>query len=623
MSFIGQQLAERYQIERQIGQGNVGTLYRADDQRTQHAVAMKIFNGDIAPDSEAAQALLADARHATQLVSPNLVPTLDVGVHAGRFAFVVEPLLAGKSLARRFDEQGPLPVAQAVRVAIELLAALEVLHRADILHLDIKPANVFLIADPLGMERAVLGGIGTRHVLGLDQAPAKAKGVCLAQPEYIAPEIVSGKPLTRQTDIYQIGVLLYEMLTGRPPFPGSNFKATARRHALEKPVSPKLVRPQARIPNDLDQVVMQCLEKNAKRRFDNPTALARALETIAQTGFASGDSQFRRTGGPTAAESERPDPDELAHASRAADAAKKAAVAEAARLAAAAEVARLDAEAAIAKQAAEDAAAQAAEEAKKADAEAAQKAADAEAAKKAADAEAAKKAADAEAAKKAADAEAAKKAETAKKANAKASKKAAAAIAAQKAADAAAAQKAADAEAATKAADAEANQVAAAAFAAQEAADAAATKKAAAAIAAQKAADAEAAQKAADAEAAQKAADAEAAKTLVDVVAIKTPAASKANQSSKTQSSSSRKKKNRSKKSRSKNRSTGSHKAAAAPVSSSQPDKAAAKAEPEVAKTDKAPIAAAFGAGAPAARVQLDASTNPPSAKPEIGRAHV
>ncbi|MEZ4463772.1 MAG: serine/threonine-protein kinase [bacterium] len=254
VSFIGQLLADRYLVERKLGQGGVGTAYRADDRRESRPVAVKIFNPGIEPGDPATELLLADARTAARLVSPNLMPTLDVGIHADRFAYVVEPLLAGRSLERRLEEDGPLAPANAVRVAIELLAALEVLHRADLLHLDIKPSNVFLVADPLGMERAVLSAVGTWHVLALDEAPAKATGTCLARPEYVTPEIVSGKPLDASSDVYLIGVLLYEMLTGRPPFPGTN-QATARRHALEKPVSPKLVRPQARITDDLDALV--------------------------------------------------------------------------------------------------------------------------------------------------------------------------------------------------------------------------------------------------------------------------------------------------------------------------------------------------------------------------------
>ena len=183
VSFIGQVLADRYLVERKLGQGSVGTAYRAEDRREGRPVTVKIFNPGIEPGQPATEALLHDARIAARLVSPNLVPTLDVGVHAGQFPFVVEPLLAGRSLERRLEEDGPLPPANAVRVAIELLAALEVLHRASLLHLDLKPSNVFLIADPLGMERAVLGGVGTRHVLAFDQAPAKATGNCLARPE--------------------------------------------------------------------------------------------------------------------------------------------------------------------------------------------------------------------------------------------------------------------------------------------------------------------------------------------------------------------------------------------------------------------------------------------------------
>lgn len=279
----GRTIRGRYRVERRVGRGPLGVVYRAVDAEQGRPVALKVFGAAIDPEGDEARRMLADLETAAGLLNPHLLPALDAGIVDGRL-FVVEPLLDGASLAERLDENGPLAPMDAVRIALEVLVALDALHRHHILHLDLRPENVFVVADPVGLERVLVGGVGQQHALGLDRAPGRAPGSTLAPSEYLAPEIVSGKPRDVRTDLYQLGLLMYACLTGDPPFTGRDPASVARRHALERPPSPQNVRPEAGVPDALDTVVVRCLEKVPRKRYSSAMEMTRALEDVARKG---------------------------------------------------------------------------------------------------------------------------------------------------------------------------------------------------------------------------------------------------------------------------------------------------------------------------------------------------
>ena len=279
-SFIGQVLGDRFVVERKLGQGTVGTVYRAEDRRDRRPVAVKILNPGHPPGSPGVTRLLDDAQRATRLLHPNIVPLIDHGVHAERFVYLVEPLLEGQELAQKLGEDRTLTPEAAMQLGVSMLHALEALHRQELLHLNLKPNNIFLMRDPFGMERAAVSSVGTRHLLGFEGIAKPTTTTCLARPEYLCPEIVGGKPADARSDIYGVGVVLYEALAGRPPFAGGQLAVAAKRHVYEKPLGFKLARPAAKVPDALEALVLRCLNKSPGARYASASELTRALEKL-------------------------------------------------------------------------------------------------------------------------------------------------------------------------------------------------------------------------------------------------------------------------------------------------------------------------------------------------------
>ena len=288
-SVIGQELSGRYRVESKLGQGTVATVYRALDLSTQRLVAVKVFNPSLVPGSPAADQLLDDAERAAALGHPNLVPTLDVGVCAERFLFTVEPLLDGRDLGERMRDPESLDTETSERIITEVLAAVQALHESDVLHLDIKPTNVFLVRDALGIERAALSGAGIRHALNLEAAGPRSTKVgasgegdlsCFAKAEYLTPEAAGGKSFDVRSDIYLVGLLMYELLAGRPPFQGGTLAQIAKRHVYEKPPGLRIVRPSAMVPEALEAVVMRCLNKSPGARYAHASDLRGAVDKL-------------------------------------------------------------------------------------------------------------------------------------------------------------------------------------------------------------------------------------------------------------------------------------------------------------------------------------------------------
>ncbi|MGK4001698.1 serine/threonine-protein kinase [Sorangium sp. So ce1036] len=273
-----------YRLLRRIGAGSCSEVFEVTGRRGQLR-ALKLLRAMHEGSSEVGARLVQEGRALSALSHPHIVKVEEVGVTSDGRPFLVMPRLFGETLRERLDARGPLATAFAVRIAIEVLGGLEAAHRAGIVHRDIKPANVFL-AQPDGgaaaaasraaapdVARAVLIDFGIAKVScdGLD--PSTGSHV-LGTPRYLSPEQILGGEVDARTDVYAVGLLLFEAITGRGPFPIEDSMAVMRAH-LHTP-APRL-RSLLRVSRALDDAVARALEKAPGLRFQTADAMAAAL----------------------------------------------------------------------------------------------------------------------------------------------------------------------------------------------------------------------------------------------------------------------------------------------------------------------------------------------------------
>ena len=268
-------LASRYRFERELGQGGMATVYLAEDLKHHRQVAIKVLRPELAatlgPDRFAREIEVA-----ARLQHPHILGVLDSGDDAGFFYYVM-PYVEGESLRDRLARAGELPVPEAVRLLAEIAEALAVAHRAGIVHRDIKPENVLLS----GRHAMVMDfGVAKAVSEAADRQQLTTAGVALGTPAYMAPEQASADPqMDGRVDIYALGVLGYEMLTGHTPFPGLNPQQTLAAHVTQTP--PPVGQQRAGLSPVLEAAVMRCLAKRPADRFQTADELVAALEPMA------------------------------------------------------------------------------------------------------------------------------------------------------------------------------------------------------------------------------------------------------------------------------------------------------------------------------------------------------
>ena len=278
----GKVISGRFELNGLMRSELAGNTYTGVDTESDAPVWVFIAAPGFVPDGEIGTAFEECIAKALDIEHEAILALIQVDqLEDGRTAIISERI-DGVSLAEHLETEGPLVPRVAVRLAGELFEALGAIHDAEIVHQCLQPEVIFLEKDAMGVDRIRLGGLALFNTFGLDKASSRDEQTCRARPEYLSPEAVAGKPLTEQTDYYNVGLVLYELLTGRKAFGGGDFRKTARQHAITRPLSPRIVRRQAQIPRALDAFVMKLLEKTAKRRFASLADIKEALETAAE-----------------------------------------------------------------------------------------------------------------------------------------------------------------------------------------------------------------------------------------------------------------------------------------------------------------------------------------------------
>ncbi|MDP1819414.1 MAG: protein kinase [Acidimicrobiales bacterium] len=288
-------LAGRYRVEELLASGGMAQVWRGVDEVLRRHVALKILHPHLAADATFVTRFRQEAVAAARLAHPSIVSIYDTCSEGGVEAIVME-LVVGRTLRDRLDEEAPIDPWQAAGLAAQVAEALDAAHRAGLVHRDVKPANVLLSDD----GRVKVADFGIAKAVA--DADLTQPGLMVGTAKYLAPEQVRGEPVDPRTDIYSLGVVLYEMLCGRPPFVADTDAATALARLHRDPLRPRQVRPG--VPKPLEEVVCRAMAREPAGRFNSAADLRAALLAGGATSAPDPDltaTSLRTTGGHPAA----------------------------------------------------------------------------------------------------------------------------------------------------------------------------------------------------------------------------------------------------------------------------------------------------------------------------------
>jgi serine/threonine-protein kinase len=290
---IGRTLQGGYLILELVGIGGMGRVYRAEQTNLGRTVAVKIIHPHLVGEENAAARFITEARAASRLNHPHSVGIIDFGKSPDGQLYLVMEFLRGRDLARVSYEEGPLPFRRIVDVTRQTLAALSEAHNESIIHRDLKPENIILEPVRSGGDFVKVVDFGLAKIRADTQQPSiTSPGIVCGTPEYMSPEQARGDPLDARSDLYAVGVILYQLLTGRLPFEAESPTQVVLAHLTQPPRDPREVAPERQIPSPMVALVLKALAKDPRDRYQDSdefsAALAETLATIEDRGVARG-----------------------------------------------------------------------------------------------------------------------------------------------------------------------------------------------------------------------------------------------------------------------------------------------------------------------------------------------
>lgn len=265
MNLEGKLLGNRYEIIEKVGNGGMATVYKAVDKVLKRYVAVKILRDEFTTDEEFIKRFEVEAQSAARLTHPNIVSIYDVGVE-GNLYYIVMELIQGKTLKEIIiEEKGPLPWKWSINVAIQIASALEMAHKNNIIHRDIKPHNIIITED--GIAKVTDFGIAK----AVSNSTITAFGTTMGSVHYFSPEHARGGYTDAKSDLYSLGVVMYEMVTGKVPFDADTPVSVALKHMQEKPVEP--IEVNKNVPIAVNKIIMRALQKDTTLRYQSATEM--------------------------------------------------------------------------------------------------------------------------------------------------------------------------------------------------------------------------------------------------------------------------------------------------------------------------------------------------------------
>ena len=269
---------DHYRIDALVARSGMASIFRATDMNSESSVAIKVPHAEMEADPLFFDRFQREAEIGRKLNHPGVMKVLASG--AGRTTYMVMEWLNGQLLRQALDAGHPLPVERSVRITVNICLALEYIHSQGVIHRDLKPENIMLSGDDSIklIDFGIAGQAGSRRLTFANLTRT------MGTPEYIAPEQVQGKRGDARSDIYSLGVMLYEMVTGRPPFSGSNPFVVMNERLLNSPVPPRELNPE--VSPELQEVIYRALERDPRNRYAHAREMVWDLEHLSQVGVA-------------------------------------------------------------------------------------------------------------------------------------------------------------------------------------------------------------------------------------------------------------------------------------------------------------------------------------------------
>ena len=271
MSLEGRILGNRYEIIEKVGNGGMATVYKAKCHILKREVAVKILRDEFTTDNEFIKRFNIEAQSVASLTHPNIVSVYDVG-HEGNLYYIVMELVKGKTLKEIIVEEGKLPWKWSVKIAVQIASALEKAHKNNIIHRDIKPHNIIITEE--GIAKVTDFGIAK----AVSNSTITAFGATIGSVHYFSPEHAKGGYTDAKSDLYSLGVVLYEMVTGKVPFDADTPVSVALKHMQEEPVEPIILN--SSIPVQLNKIILKAMQKDTNLRYASATEMIADLEAV-------------------------------------------------------------------------------------------------------------------------------------------------------------------------------------------------------------------------------------------------------------------------------------------------------------------------------------------------------
>ena len=268
MNLEGKVIGNRYEVIERIGNGGMATVYKAKDMTLKRYVAIKVLRDEFTTDAEFIRRFNIEAQAAASLTHPNIVSIYDVGSE-GNIYYIVMELIQGKTLKQIIDEDGVLPWKWSLNISIQIASALETAHKNNIVHRDIKPHNIIITED--GIAKVTDFGIAK----AVSNSTITAFGTTIGSVHYFSPEHARGGFTDAKSDLYSLGVVMYEMLTGRVPFDADTPVSIALKHMQEEPVEPIKLNPS--IPYSVNKIILKAMKKDTNLRYQTATEMLKDL----------------------------------------------------------------------------------------------------------------------------------------------------------------------------------------------------------------------------------------------------------------------------------------------------------------------------------------------------------